>query len=188
MDVHEEDGSARHAPATIGTPDKATAGSGSQTSPPLTAPPSQPRLEVLFLTIALLLVLAWYLPAETRPSPSFATSSLASSNLSRARDPSAPPDFPPATFHHLAQYSPYFALESAYVAPPARCTVDQVSILQRHGSRYPTSAAARVIQHTVDKLKRAAFGKGCCSPKLQFLRDWQYTLGEEDLVPLGIRE
>ena len=171
------------------TPDKAA--SERQASPhtgSLIPATTQSKLKVLLLTATtVLLILACQTPAETRYLLSIATSSL--SALFRLTSPKvSPPDFPPATFHHLAQYSPYFALEPSYVAPPDGCIVDQASILQRHGSRYPTSAAARVIQLTVDKLKRAAFNAGCCAPKLQFLREWQYALGEEDLVPLGIRE
>lgn len=199
MDVHEEGGiSAGHAAATKldgpskerSSPPNDSSSSSKSTRPiPYTRAASLmlPKRILLSLLAVLLLFLAVQFAAQTRSFPSIALLSLG--NLIRSSTTKAPhPELSSAIFHHLGQYSPYFALEPSYVPLPAGCTVDQVSILQRHGSRYPTSGAAHVIQHTVDKLKRAAFGTGCCAPKLQFLRDWQYALGEEDLVLLGVRE
>lgn len=91
----------------------------------------------------------------------------------------------PDIFHHLGQYSPYFPV-APYHPPPSHCSIDQVSILQRHGARWPTSGAARAIHQTLDKIHR-----GSALPvdsRLHFLKHYRYELGEEDLVPLGLRE
>lgn len=94
---------------------------------------------------------------------------------------------PPHIFHHLAQYSPYYT-HSPYLEPPPHCSIDQVSILQRHGARYPTKGATRVITPVLDRLKRILDGLESPCGKLGFLKTYRYELGTEDLVPLGVRE
>lgn len=103
-----------------------------------------------------------------------------------ARRSTTPTDHLPARiFQHLGQYSPYFPV-AAYVQPPSHCHIDQVSILQRHGARYPTSGAAKAIRQTLRKLQRqSAIGD---DPQLAFLKSYKYDLGEEELVPLGLHE
>ncbi|KAG1762194.1 phosphoglycerate mutase-like protein [Suillus occidentalis] len=69
-------------------------------------------------------------------------------------------------------YSPYYSVEE-YQPPPNGCTITQAStLLQRHGARYPTSGASKEIRSGLQKL-------------LEFLRSYQWHLGEADLVPFG---
>ncbi|EJU00867.1 phosphoglycerate mutase-like protein [Dacryopinax primogenitus] len=81
---------------------------------------------------------------------------------------------PPATF------SPDFVNSSALIPP--QCTLNQVHLLHRHGSRYPTSGSApasfgvKVANNT---------GKFNASGSLSFLNKWQYGLGAEILTPFG---
>jgi len=101
--------------------------------------------------------------------------------------PHDPHRFPPAIFHHLGQYSPYFA-PALYQPPPAGCVVDQVSVLHRHGSRYPTEGAARVIRPILARLQEAVKDLAEPCPELEFLKSYTYDLGTEGLVPFGIQE
>ncbi|CAD6565967.1 MAG: hypothetical protein CYPHOPRED_000117 [Cyphobasidiales sp. Tagirdzhanova-0007] len=94
--------------------------------------------------------------------------------------------FPPNIFHHLAQYSPYFSVDK-YVPPPAQCTVDQVSILQRHGARYPTKGAAAFFSSVIDKLHKAEL-VGRQREQFAWLNTYRYDLGVEDMVPLGFQQ
>lgn len=57
--------------------------------------------------------------------------------------------------------------------------------IQRHGARYPTSEVGQHIQKAVDKLKSA---QNYSDPKLLFLRNYTYDLGENDLLPVGALE
>ncbi|KZP00674.1 phosphoglycerate mutase-like protein [Calocera viscosa TUFC12733] len=81
---------------------------------------------------------------------------------------------PPTTF------SPAFVNSSALIPP--QCTLSQVHLLHRHGSRYPTSGSApasfgvKVANNT---------GKFNASGALSFLNTWKYGLGAEILTPFG---
>ncbi|KAG1807290.1 histidine phosphatase superfamily [Suillus subaureus] len=78
-------------------------------------------------------------------------------------------------------YSPYYSVEE-YQPPPNGCSITQVNILQRHGARYPTSGASKEIQASLQKLLNAS---KYTDMKLEFLRSYQWHLGEADLVPFG---
>ncbi|KAG2339338.1 acid phosphatase [Suillus weaverae] len=78
-------------------------------------------------------------------------------------------------------YSPYYSVEE-YQPPPDGCSITQVNILQRHGARYPTSGASKEIQASLQKLLNAS---KYTDMKLEFLRSYQWHLGEADLVPFG---
>ncbi|KIJ13338.1 hypothetical protein PAXINDRAFT_170613 [Paxillus involutus ATCC 200175] len=94
----------------------------------------------------------------------------------------APPlGFPQALQQSWAQYSPWFPA-ATYEPPPAGCNVVQVSFLQRHGARYPEKAAGKAIKKSLKKLKRA---KNFKDASLAFVKDYQYALGVDDLVPFG---
>lgn len=102
--------------------------------------------------------------------------------------------------HRWGQYAPWFPA-GTYTPPPSGCTIDQVHIvsghylipalrssailsqLQRHGARHPT--AEDDYARTVSRLQNAT---RYTSPKLAFLDDYKYTLGEEDLVSLGAQQ
>ena len=95
-------------------------------------------------------------------------------------------NLPSHIFHHLAQYSPWFPA-GKYPDPPQGCSIDQVNIIHRHSSRYPTAGAGRIIEASIDRLQEAIQNKGKDS-SLAWMLDYQYTLGADDLVQLGIRE
>ena len=109
-------------------------------------------------------------------------------------------------FHLMGQLSPYFPNPrgfgvAEYPLPPGAnitqvqvrsvfflfhaSNSDQMQMLSRHGSRYPTTGAN--VQ-----LFGAAFanytGKFQASGQLSFLNDWKYELGAEILVPRGRQE
>ncbi|EIN11007.1 acid phosphatase [Punctularia strigosozonata HHB-11173 SS5] len=79
-----------------------------------------------------------------------------------------------------AQYSPYFA--SGDYEVPKGCRVTQVNLIQRHGARFPTSGPGQQIQSAISKLQSVSDFK---DPRLNFLRDYVYDLGTNDLVPFG---
>ncbi|KAF8076950.1 phytase [Lyophyllum atratum] len=83
-----------------------------------------------------------------------------------------------------AQYSPYFPVE-VYPSPPDHCQVTQANIIQRHGARYPTSGAGANIVAAVNKLLAA---EEYTEEHLDFLKNYTYRLGEEDLLPFGARQ
>jgi hypothetical protein len=54
--------------------------------------------------------------------------------------------------------------------------------LQRHGARYPTSGSSKAIRASLRKLQNASEYHDV---GLEFLRSYQWHLGEADLVPFG---
>ncbi|GLB34379.1 putative histidine acid phosphatase family protein [Lyophyllum shimeji] len=91
---------------------------------------------------------------------------------------------PPELRTSWAQYSPYFSVEE-YAGPPRNCRVTQANIIQRHGARYPTLGAGIMIAAAVNKLLSA---EDYTDPRLDFLRNYTYPLGTNDLLPFGARE
>ncbi|KAJ7686909.1 histidine phosphatase superfamily [Mycena rosella] len=81
-------------------------------------------------------------------------------------------------------YSPYFSA-GMYTSPPAGCRVDQLFILQRHGARFPTSGASTTIISGIHKLQSV---HTYTDPRLDFLKNFAYTLGVADLVPFGAHQ
>ncbi|KDR84436.1 hypothetical protein GALMADRAFT_54583 [Galerina marginata CBS 339.88] len=94
---------------------------------------------------------------------------------------SSGPFFPPDIQNSWAPYTPYFSVES-YKPPPAHCSITQVNIIQRHGARFPTSGATTRILAAVQNLKAAT---QFLDPRLDFLTNYTYALGQNDLVPFG---
>ncbi|KAF8998836.1 phytase [Cyathus striatus] len=80
-----------------------------------------------------------------------------------------------------AQYSPWFPA-AAYTPPPSDCQITQVNLLERHGARFPTSGATKRILSAVGKLQSAG---EFTDPRLDFLRNFTYDLGQDNLVRFG---
>ncbi|KAI9070321.1 acid phosphatase [Trametes sanguinea] len=80
-----------------------------------------------------------------------------------------------------AQYSPWHPLDK-YRAPPAGCNITQVHILQRHGARYPNAEDGQNYSRAVDHLASADKFR---DKRLKFLKEYEYDLGADDLVPFG---
>ncbi|KAI9458279.1 phytase [Russula earlei] len=88
---------------------------------------------------------------------------------------------PRSVIENWAQYSPYIPA-GRYVPLPPGCIINQVNVLQRHGSRFPTTNAGKEIKATVKRLKRVKHYK---EDYLKFLKDYTWDLGADDLIPLG---
>ncbi|KAJ7172044.1 phytase [Mycena filopes] len=86
------------------------------------------------------------------------------------------PEFDPRT--SWGAYSPFIPVEE-YLPPPNGCEITQ---LQRHGARFPTSGASINIVSAVRKLQSV---KEYTHGGMEFLRSFVYTLGTDDLVPSG---
>jgi hypothetical protein len=142
---------------------------------------------------------------------------LAVSNAQTIGTPFAASPTPAGVERLWAQYSTYFPV-AKYQPPPRNCKVSQVSgsdeilpinliysgqgqhcmylalfnpqsiqslQIQRHGSRYPTSGAGIAIQVSVARLLGA---RNYTDSRLDFLTNYTYELGQDDLVPLGASE
>lgn len=81
------------------------------------------------------------------------------------------------------QPSPGFGVDEHPLPPGAK--IEQVHMLSRHGSRYPTTGSPPSIFG--DKIAKMA-GKFKAKGALSFLNDWSYGLGAEILVPKGRQE
>ncbi|KAI0089102.1 phytase [Irpex rosettiformis] len=92
--------------------------------------------------------------------------------------------FPASQRRTWAQYAPYAPVAEAR-GPPEGCTVSQVNILQRHGARFPTAGAAARILAALSKIQSATSFN---DPNLEFLRNYEYALGTDDMVPYGAEE
>ncbi|KAF8887236.1 histidine phosphatase superfamily [Gymnopilus junonius] len=91
------------------------------------------------------------------------------------------PPFPPVIQNSWGAYTPYFPVQP-YPLRPSHCTITQVNLIQRHGARFPTSGASARIKAALQKLQSAT---DFLDPKLKFLENYTYTLGENDLVAFG---
>ncbi|KAI0671267.1 acid phosphatase [Trametes maxima] len=96
------------------------------------------------------------------------------------------PGVPKSLQTKWAQYSPWHAVDK-YRAPPAGCNITQVSALtsrelQRHGARYPNAEDGEIYARGVEHLAAADKFK---DKHLKFLKEYEYTLGADDLVPFG---
>lgn len=94
----------------------------------------------------------------------------------------------------LGNLSPYHdaAVPAGMTAElPADCTVDQVMLMHRHGSRYPLSSELVSITNLVAKLSNAsaAVQKARLPQSMAFLKEgYHSTLGHDDLTAPGRRQ
>jgi len=88
--------------------------------------------------------------------------------------------------HSWGQYSPYFSVPSEVSDDiPPQCTVDFVQILSRHGARDPTASKTTSYNNTISKIHKNV--KSYPSD-YAFIRDYQYTLGADQLTLFGQQE
>ncbi|PKI85666.1 hypothetical protein MVES1_000012 [Malassezia vespertilionis] len=95
-------------------------------------------------------------------------------------------------FHHMGPLSPYYSASfggvdnAKYLVTPSTskgvCTLAQVHILHRHGSRYPTTGAPTELVRQFLKEKKGTLS---FDGPLAFLNTYTYRQGRELLVPLG---
>lgn len=89
--------------------------------------------------------------------------------------------------HRWGQYSPFFSLAEEGVSDivPDDCHLTFVQVLSRHGARYPTeSKSQKYAELVADIQANATAFKG----EAAFLRDYNYTLGSDDLTTFGERQ
>lgn len=89
--------------------------------------------------------------------------------------------------HRWGQYSPYFSLagEGVSDAVPNGCHLTFVQVLSRHGARFPTESKSLQYAELVADIKANATDyKGDAA----FLRDYNYTLGSDDLTTFGEKQ
>lgn len=85
--------------------------------------------------------------------------------------------------------SPIFPNTQKYRQIDQQCTIEQVHIVHRHGSRYATSSSSEGAPYFGALIANATAAKNLTvSGPLAFLSNWTYKLGAELLVPQGAQE
>ncbi|CAE7208407.1 unnamed protein product [Rhizoctonia solani] len=93
----------------------------------------------------------------------------------------------PELISHLGPYGPRHVIPSKFSSEaPKGCDVSMISILQRHGARYPTGdgEGAR-IDAALGKLSQVT---NVTDPSLQFVLDFKYPYIADQLVLLGQKQ
>lgn len=84
------------------------------------------------------------------------------------------------------QYSPYFPVPSENdPAVPAGCTITFAQVLSRHGARDPTTKKTLIYNDTIAKIHATVTDY---SEEYKFIRDFDYTLGADQLTDFGRRQ
>lgn len=98
--------------------------------------------------------------------------------------PPVPPDF--CLCFSRGQYSPFYSVDSDISSDvPPTCSISFAQILSRHGARDPTSSKTKVYNATIQKVHANA---KAYPGKYAFLKDYQYTLGADQLTLFGEQE
>lgn len=99
--------------------------------------------------------------------------------------------------HHLGNLAPYFTPDTGIAGSPGKgmppqCTISQVSLMHRHGSRYPLSNELPYIANLSAKINSAnvstALDKLSLPSAFSFLQGsgrWRNRLGTNDLTAPG---
>ncbi|KAJ3175865.1 hypothetical protein HDU87_005693 [Geranomyces variabilis] len=121
----------------------------------------------------------------------FSLATLAPSALAAPIDPNATVtniELPPY-FRTMGGFTPWGRNTQGYgIADqlPAECTVDQVTLLSRHGMRYASTGTGKGTQTVVDRIRNATFEVR--DPALAFLKTHRYDLPVELLTDWGRRD
>ena len=92
----------------------------------------------------------------------------------------------PSITHSWGQYSPFFSVPSKIdPSVPATCSVTFAQILSRHGARDPTASKTKTYSNLISRIHSSATSYG---PGFEFLRDFAYTLGADQLTAFGQAE
>lgn len=85
------------------------------------------------------------------------------------------------------QYSPYFSAPEGSLDPgvPKKCEITHVSMLSRHGSRFPTQSKSLAYKELIEQIQGSVtnYAKG-----YEFMKSYRYDLGADDLTPYGQKE
>ncbi|OIW31692.1 3-phytase A [Coniochaeta ligniaria NRRL 30616] len=88
--------------------------------------------------------------------------------------------------HSWGQYSPFFSVPSEIDASvPASCTVTFAQILSRHGARDPTASKTKTYSNLISRIHSSVTSYG---PGFEFVRDYSYALGADQLTAFGQQE
>ncbi|EME48564.1 hypothetical protein DOTSEDRAFT_76167 [Dothistroma septosporum NZE10] len=92
----------------------------------------------------------------------------------------------PEISHFWGQYSPFFSVESTIpsVIPPL-CSIIFAQVLSRHGARDPTASKTKSYNATIQKIHANVQSY---AGNYAFLKDYQYTLGADQLTTFGQQE
>ncbi|PVH95858.1 acid phosphatase [Periconia macrospinosa] len=92
----------------------------------------------------------------------------------------------PETTHFWGQYSLWFSVPSEIsVEPPSGCDVSFASVLSRHGGRDPTANKAIAYGALIGYIQNSTT---TFTDEFAFLKDYQYTLGADQLTDAGRQE
>ncbi|KAJ6079145.1 hypothetical protein N7467_008898 [Penicillium canescens] len=93
-------------------------------------------------------------------------------------------------FHLMGDLSPYFSPSEGFGVKeyplPKGANITHMHMLQRHGSRYPSSSEG--LDAWGAGIQKAIANGAVFKGELEFLNDWSYQLGKEILVPIGRQE
>lgn len=94
----------------------------------------------------------------------------------------------PEISHHWGQYSPFFSVPQGSApsnAIPDGCSLTFVQTLNRHGARDPTASKTALYNATIQRIQASVtdYGSG-----FEFLEDYEYTLGADQLTTFGQQE
>ncbi|MCJ1433359.1 hypothetical protein MMC27_002719 [Xylographa pallens] len=92
----------------------------------------------------------------------------------------------PEISHYWGQYSPYFSIPSEIPSGvPEGCEITFVQVLARHGARDPTAAKTVEYKAVIERIKSRVEN---FSPEYEFLKDYVYSLGADQLSVFGQQE
>jgi len=92
-----------------------------------------------------------------------------------------------------AQFAPYTSAAPAdeTYAVPSGCEINQVNLVQRHGSRYPTPNQNNAIKTAVENVQKLVVEKKITNSKLKFLSKYKYEIETKQagtLTEIGEKE
>ncbi|KAK3709720.1 hypothetical protein LTR37_010747 [Vermiconidia calcicola] len=130
--------------------------------------------------------------AETNPAPFSSTTYIPNSPL-ETQVPIKGNSDNGNIFQLHGQLSHYFPNPVGFgvdeYSLPKDAHIAQLHMLSRHGSRYPTvGAGAQLLAEKIQNFTNGTLGEVTFTGELSFLNNWQYTLGNEILVPVGKQE
>lgn len=92
----------------------------------------------------------------------------------------------PKTTHFLGQYSLWYSVPSEIdVAPPKGCEVTFANVLSRHGGRDPTFGKSIAYHLLIAEIQNTS---ASYPNEFKFLKDYDYTLGADELTDAGRQE
>lgn len=94
----------------------------------------------------------------------------------------------PEISHFWGQYSAYFTVPSDIPTDlPDQCEITFAQILSRHGARDPTASKTVKYNQTIQQIHSGVNVKSYTG-KYAFLKDYEYTLGADQLTTFGQQE